>query len=277
MAIQTKHQPRLFNSGRYGVTERKKAELDHLTNEVLDAQYIADQLQAVVTALTDKSAKFASFLALAEQDKQQALNNKNQLDALVQSALDLRNNSQAAFSTVVLADAQTKEVALAIKKVIDRLIYSAEVIDKLSNLIIRNKAANPLISNDLVNIITQTGKDANNAVALTLTALNSTFASQASSLETEAISALEYTQSMKLYEILTGTNNQGKPSKAASLKALLYAAYDNANTAYERALEANIATLKQLNSATSDLTKAQITLKSLQSGLAAANAAAFAS
>lgn len=276
MIIQ-KRKPNLFDSGKYGITERKKAELDQLSNEVLDAQYEADQFQAIVTSLTDKSARFATFLASAEQDKQQALNNKNMIDALVQSALNLKNNSQTAFTTVVLADSQTKEVAIEIKKVMDRLIYSAEVIDKLSNLIARNKASNPLISNELVNLITQAGKDANNAVALTLVALNSTFASQASSLEAEAISALEYIQSMKLYEILTGTNNEGKEWHADCLTKLVDKAYTNAETAYQTALAANIDTLKQLNTATSDLTKAQIKLKSLQSGLAAANAAAFAS
>ena len=276
--ITQKRKPNLFQSGKYGITERKKAELDQLSNEVLDAQYVADELQAVVSSLTDKSARFAAFLASAEQDRQQALNNQNMLDALIQSALNLRNNSQTAFTTVVLADSQTKEVAIEIKKVTDRLIYSAEVIDKLSNLIARNKAANPLISNDLVNLIAQAGKDANNAVALTLVALNSTFASQASSLEAEAVSALEYTQSMKLYEILTGTNNQGKEwHKETCLKTLIDNAYKNSEVAYQSALQANIDTLKQLNIATSDLTKAQIQLKSLQSGLAAANAAAFAS
>lgn len=276
--ITHKRKPNLFQSGKYGITERKKAELDQLSNEVLDAQYVADELQAIVSSLTDKSARFATFLASAEQDRQQALNNKNMLDALIQSALNLRNNSQTAFTTVVLADSQTKEVAIEMKKVTDRLIYSAEVIDKLSNLIARNKAANPLISNDLVNLITQAGKDANNAVALTLVALSSTFASQASSLEAEAVSALEYTQSMKLYEILTGTNNKGEDwHKATCLETLVHNAYTNSEVAYASALKANTDTLNQLNIATTDLTKAQIQLKSLQSGLAAANAAAFAS
>lgn len=275
--ISHKRKPNLFSSGKYGITERKKAELDQLSNEVLDAQYTADQLQAIVNSLTEKSARFAAFLANAEQDRQQAINNKNMLDALIQSALNLRNNSQTAFTTVVLADSQTKEVAIGVKKVMDRLIYSVEVIDKLSNLIARNKAANPLISNDLVNLITQAGKDANNAVALTLVALNSTFASQASSLETEAISSLEYIQSMKLYEILTGKNNKGEKWHKNCLETLVNNADKAAEKTYQTALKANVDTLKQLNEATADLTKAQIELKSLQSGLAAANAAAFAS
>lgn len=276
--ITHQRKPHLFNSTKQGITERKKAELDQLSNEVLDAQYTADQLQAIVNSLTEKSAKFAAFLANAEQDRQQAISNKNMLDALVQSAFNLRSNSEVAFTTVVLADSKTKEVAIGIKKVIDRLIYSAEVIDKLSNLIARNKAANPLISNDLVNLITQAGKDANAAVALALVALNSTFASQASSLEAEAVSSLEYIQSMKLYEILTGTNNKGeKWHNESCLETLVNKANSNAETAYQIALQANIDTLKQLNEATADLSKAQIQLKSLQSGLAAANAAAFAS
>ncbi len=264
---------------RYGITERKKAELDQLSNQVIDAQYDVNQLQAVVTALTEKSEKFAGFLIITEQDKAQALSNRNLLDSVVQNALDLKSNSEISFNETVGADSQTKEVAIEVKKLIDKLIYSAEVINKLSNLVIRKKAMNPLISDELVSIIGQAGKDANSAVALTLVALKSTFASQASSVEAESVSSLEYIQSMQLYEILTGTNLKGQkiPEYESCLQALLYTAYKDSETKYSQAHKANTETLKQLNTATSDLTKAQIKLRSLQSGLAAANAAAFAS
>jgi hypothetical protein len=264
---------------KYGITEKKKAELDQLSNQVIDTQYEVEQLQAVVTSLTDKSAKFQSFLAIAEANKTQTLNNKNLVDQVVQNALSLMNDSEVAFNEMVLADSKTKTVAIEIKDVINKLIYSAEVINKLATLVIRKKALNPLISDDLVSRIGTAGKDANNAVALALVALKSAFASQASNLESEAATALEYTESMKLYQILTGKYPEAGESETPenSLHGLLHTAYDRAENAYKNALKANTDTIRQLNQANADLNKAQIRLKSLQSGLAAGNAAALAS
>jgi hypothetical protein len=266
-------------SKRYGVTEKKKAELDHLSNQVLDAQYDVEQQQAVVTSLTSKSEKFQAFLTSATSNQVLALSNKNMLDEIVTNAKDLQNNSGIAFDKMVLANGRTKEVAIGMKGLIDKLIYSAEIVDKLANLVIRQKALNPLISDELVAVISDAGKDANNAVALTLVALSSTFVAQAGTLESEAAAALECMQSMQLYEILAGKNSQDKPSTQAdtSLAFLISKANDAADEAYKRAKKANDDATKELNKGIADLTKAQNSLKSLQAGLAAANAAAMAS
>jgi hypothetical protein len=268
-----------YPSKKYGITEKKRAELDLLTNQVIDAQYDVEQLQAVVNSLTEKSEKFQGFLAIADTNKAQALSNRNLLDQVVQNALSLKDNSQIAFNEMVLADSKTKEVAKEIKNLINKLIYSAEVINKLANLVIRKKALNPLISDDLVSRIGTAGTDANNAVALALVALQSTFAAQASNLESEAATALEYTQSIKLYQILTGTMPDGKKSEDYDncLAKLLYDAYNSAKISYEHAHQATRDTTIQLNKANANLTKAQIKLRSLQLGLAAGNAAALAS
>jgi Ribonuclease G/E len=269
-------QPR----GKYGITEKKKSELDQLSNRVIDAQDIVEQLQAIVSSLTDKSAKFQAALAVAEANKEQALNNRNLLDQVVQNALNLRDDSAVAFDEMVLADSTTKIMSVQMKDVIDKLIYSAEVVNKLSNLVIRKKALNPLISDDLVSRISTAGKDANNAVALVLVALKSVFAAQASNLESEAATALEYTEAMKLYDVLTGKSvdeDDDDKKHPDSLQKLLHEAYTAAETGYKDAFRANAETIKQLNQANSELSKAQIKLKSLQSGLAAGNAAALAS
>lgn len=282
----------IITSQRVGITERKKAELDQLTIQVLTAANEVDQFQAIVDALTDKSSKFQQFLADADGKKTQALNNRNMLDAVLRNVYDLRNNSLVAFDKMVIADATIKEVAVEIKNVIDKLIFSAELVNKLSNLVIRQKALNPLISNDLMDRISAAGKDANDAVALALTALKSTFAAQATNMESEAATTLEYTQAIKLHEILSGTTEADieSPLPAGadqvsddynendkSLRGLLYTAYYKAVEKYDETLKASNKTLKQLNMAITELTTAQIRLKSLQSGLAAANAAALAS
>lgn len=265
---------------RYGITEKKKAELDALAIKVTDAQYDVDQQQAIVTSLTEKSQNFQAFLAYAESNKIHTLNNRNLIDQVVQNALDLKNNSETAHGEMLAADEKTRTVAIQLKNLIDKLIFSAEVINKLANQVIRTKAMNPLISDDIISRISAAGADANNAVALTLVALQSAFTTQAANFESEAATALEYTQAIKLHKILTENPPQTSDIadlKKKCLKDLLYEAYASAEDAYVQAHKANTDTTRELNTAISDLNKAQIKLKSLQLGLAAGNAAALAS
>jgi len=264
---------------KYGITEKKKAELDALVLQVLDARHKVEQFQAIVTSLTEKSQNFAAYLNTATTNKTLALNNRGLLYSLLQNATDLRANSNIAFSEMVFADLKIKQVAGEVTKVVNELIYAAEVINKLNGLIIRHKSSNALISDELVALIGTAGKDANNAVALTLTALKSTFAARSSSTESEAVSVLEQSQSWTFYQILTGTDTEGRPNPAqkVSLQSLLEEAYVNAQKTYEQADLADKRTLGQLNKASSDLSAAKVKLQSLELGLRAANAAALAS
>ncbi|MFK7748137.1 MAG: hypothetical protein AB8B65_07095 [Kordia sp.] len=280
---------------QYGITERKKQELDQLTQQVIDAQDTVNQYQAIVDSLTEKSNKLNTQLTNAEANKAQALSNKDLLDTMVNDAKDLQSNSSVTFDAIVLADAKIKTVAEEIKTTINNLIYSAEVINKLANLVIRKKASNPLISDELVTMVTTAGTDANNAVALTLVALQSVFSAQATSLESEAAMALQLLQATKLYELMIGEEVDGidnklpiakepedgaqviKTKKKYTIQSLLDYAYTVTSNMYEEALTASKDTLKQLNDIQSKLSEAQVQLASLQAGLAAANAAALAS
>jgi hypothetical protein len=259
---------------RYGITERKKTELDALTIQVMDAQENVAQYQSIVTSLTGKSADFQTFLATAAKNKTQAYTNKVLVDQLVQSAADLQSNSDIAFNEMVLANARTKTLTANVNAVMSKLIYSAEVINKLATLVIRKKALNPLISDELVSMIITAGTDANNAVALTLIALQSTFTSQATEMESETAVGLEYTQSIALTKLLSGGMAGGSTT---SLQGLLHKASADAKKNYILIEKASFTTTKQLNKAIANLNTAQVKLKSLQSGLAAANAAALAS
>ena len=274
----------------YGITERKKQELDQLKQQVTDVQGTVDQYQAIVDSLTAKSNKLTAQLSAAEASKAQALSNKDLLDTMVNDAKDLQNNSEITFDAIVLADAKIKTVAEEIKTTINNLIYSAEVINKLANLVIRKKASNPLISDELVTMVTTAGTDANNAVALTLVALQSVFSAQATSLESEAAMALQLLQATKLYEFMIGEEVDGiqnnnipsaetptDPKTTYTIQSLLDYAYTVTSTMYDEALTASKDTINQLNDSQSKLSDAQVQLASLQAGLAAANAAALAS
>jgi chromosome segregation ATPase len=266
-------------SNRYGVTEKKKAELDALALQVLNTQNQVEQLQAVVNSLQEKTNRFQDDLTQAKQNKATATANKLDLVSITQSVTDLLASSNIAFDQMVLADSSAKKLANQMNIVINKLIYSAELINKLGNLIVRKKALNPLISNDLVSMVATAGNDANNAVALALVALKSTFTAQATSIESEATAALELTNAIKLLEILTGKNAQEKPSPRVnqSLTELIETAHEQADLKAAQSEKALKEVTAQLNASKAQLSKAQVKLTSLQTGLAAANAAAMAS
>ena len=252
--------------------------MDSLALQVLDAQQEVDQFQSIVTALTAKLTNFQGLLAIADTNRASALANKNLVDQLKQSFLDLQNNSKIAFTEMSLADATTQTLAKNISNVMDKLIYSAEVINKLATYVVRKKALNPLISDELVSMLGQAGTDANNAVALTLVALQSTFAAQASNSESQSATALEYLQAQDLYQLMTGsTPTSTDANKSTCLHYLLHQAYEAAKEYYKLIYNACKITTDELNAAQLSLNEAQVSLQSLQSGLAAGNAAAFAS
>lgn len=278
METQIKPAPKLQ---RYGITETKKAELDWLKNQVVDATAIVQQQQIIVNSLNEKATKYQGYLLVADSNRTHALSNKNLIDQIIQNASALNLNSKNAFSKTVSSTQDATRVAVNISDLINKLIYSVEIINKLSNLVIRKKALNPLISDDLITRINTAGTDANNAVALTLIALKSTLAAEASILESEAAITLESKQATKLYSTLTDdksikTSLALQPSDT-SIKALLYKAYNDTQVAYDKANTANDETARQLSIATTNLSQAQIRFQSLQSSLAAATAAAYAS
>lgn len=274
-----------MSSNKYDITARKKAEINALSIKVLDAKYDVEQFQAIVTSLNEKALKYQSFLATAEAKRDKARNNKSILDQLIKDAEGLLASSKIMLDEVVEANTETITLASEVKTVLDDLIYCAELINKLSNIIIRKKSENPLISDELVTMIGTAGKDADNAVALTLVALKSVFTAQASTIESEAASTLEYKQSIKFLALLTGHYAKTdeldmadkQNDKDNSLQGLLNAAYNSAKQECLDTEKANQITLNQLSEATNQLNKAQIKLNSLSFGLAAAEAAALAS
>jgi len=254
-----------------GITEQKKAELDALTLQIIAAQYDVERNQAVVDSLTLKVADFQGFLSLAEGNRSQTYNNKVLVSQLAEHVSALKNTSETTLSGIVRAGDQSSALSLAMKQVIDKLIYSASVMNKMAKEVIKQKALNPLISDDLVNMVAAAGKDANNAVALTLVALQSAFAVQASNHESAGALELEDQQAKDLYGMIVAN-----PGEIVSLKAILDQAYRDAAHHYQLEETAVKVSEAQLACAQTTLNKAQIRLKSLQSGLAAANATAFA-
>lgn len=266
---------------KYNIELNKKAMINTLALEITAAQYVVDELQASIASLTEKSATYQNFLAMAETNRTNALNNKNKIEQLSQQVLDFKNTAESTFNEMVDTTVKTKTFATQVKSTLDKLIFSAELLNKLSALVTKQKASNPLISNDLVNSLTIACAQANTTLALTFVALTSTCTTQASAIQAEASLSLEYSQTMALYESITGKNAlQNDELNAAnaiaqnkSLTPLFYNAYNEATNYYEQMQTANTSGNLQVTNAHTQLNNAVIKLQSLQAAYVAANAA----
>lgn len=257
---------------KYGVTERKKSELDALQIKMTNQQFLVEQSQAVVDSLSTKLTKFQAYLVTADSNKTKALANRELLQEIIKNARNLVQGSRVCKKQVVEAHDQNKEVASSTTQLINELIYAADVINKLANLVTRQKALNPLISDELVAMIATAGTDANNAVALTLTALKSSYTTQASLDENEAIAVLEFIKAEELLKNITTNDSDSE----TSLKDSINQAYKEAKSQYNLALDASNDTTKQLEDSKAQLEKQKVALASTQAELAAATAAALA-
>lgn len=256
----------------YGITEKKKAEIDGLTIQVLNSQYKVEQNQAIVTALTDKMNACQAVVSAADNRRATTLNHQNLADQLAQASLNLMEHSAIAMNDTSEANLSAQKLTITISSVVSKLIYSAEFINKLVNFINSKKASNPLVSDDLINIAGKAGVDANNAVALTMVALQSVLAAQSSVLEAQMSMMVEKKVATELHALAATQQGPG----IASLQTLFHKAYKDACTDYDRALAVLQATTKELNVAQANLSQSQVKLLSLQAGLAAANAAVLA-
>ncbi|MZG43860.1 hypothetical protein F6X34_13325 [Dickeya dianthicola] len=192
---------------KIGIAEKKNAEIDALVNQVNSAQYRVNELTAVVTALTAKQAYFATLLSDADAKKDTALAHLNQVKSLVANVEELRRYSQQVQQQTEKSRSKVKDATDDIALLIEQLIFSADVIEKLSGCVNRQKAANNVIPNELVTVLNQATTDANSAVALTLTALQSSYATAASADEAGSVATLEFQQAVQLRQLLVGDDD----------------------------------------------------------------------
>lgn len=274
---------------KYGVTEKKKAEIDELIIKVRNAEDEVEEYQAIVSSLTEKLQKFQAELALAEGNKELGLSNKTLMESIVMDAQDLLDDSINVQNLMYKSEAKIEKAASQMSELINELIYSADLINKLSELIVRKKQSNPLISDELITMVTKSGSDANNAVALTLTALKSIFTSQATNVEGQNVLKLERKLANELNSLIKFKQKKKDEESKTTLFAtsaeiddkinisdMILLAYENYKRIYDETLIAVDDTTKQLSAAKLELDNSVVNLNSLKASLAAAQAAALA-
>lgn len=285
---------------QYSIDDKKQAEINKLALQVTQTTFQVEELQAVVNSLTDKSAKFSAFLTDAEAKKNAALANLNKVQDTVNNIKDSMRQIETATNQTSKANTKINKAAAEMSALVNQVIYSVEVINKLATAINKKKSSGAIISNDLVTSINDAVTDGNAAIAVTLTALESSYVALASSEESNHVTELEYIQCLNLLQAITGDaklveiyqNASGNLAEAqeelshidfanlkpgeGSLLQLLTETHNDARRLYEADLEASAHVTKQLEQASSQLARLQVELNSLEAGLAAAKAAALA-
>jgi hypothetical protein len=265
---------------KIGVTERKKKEVNKLQNEVLDAKFDVDQYEAIVGSLGTKLVNFEAYLTTAESSKDTALRNKTAIDQIVRDVAVLQKTSILAKDKAVLTREAINGVAGQMKIVVNKLIFCAEMVANLSNLIQKRKKANPYISDELVKLITNASATSNAVISASLTALQASYGAVSSSNQIESISALEVKQTDNFLKSLAIPKNKAgielDKADSITLQRLLDGAYHHAVTVYDKALAAKNEASEDLSSAQSAQDSATIKFNSLSAGLEAAKSAALA-
>lgn len=282
-----------INSLAVGIVYKEKATLDWLAMQVAEAQYEVDQYQAIVDAETAKSAQFNDYLTAAEANKTAALTNLNLAIDIDSSVKALCTSTGLALKQTGTATTEIKQVSGEMATLINKLIFTVELIDRFGQLVNKQKLSNPLIPDTLISFMAKATADANNAVALTLVALQSCYVAEATSLRSQQIITLENEQVTTLkstierqaqlsgLQDMTGLRVDGNfivgfTPDCTGVLALVRQAYDKASEKYNQAL-ANVTIVnQQLAYAQSELVTATTSLNSYKAGLAAATAAAYA-
>ncbi len=267
-----------FPQGAYAVTEAKQKELDALKLEVLAAQGKVQQFESMVASLNAKSQTFATIFSEATANKAQALSNWELMEKVANDSKELVQHSDVAFNDSAETNVQINELAVQMKMVVDQLIFAAEFINKLNPLLVNKQESLTTLDPAFIEASAKATTDANKAVALTITALESCYSALNSSEETEALLSTESLQSSKLYQTMTNETTEmlGDGKTINSIYELLKQASLDANASYETAKDNNVDVTKEVQEAQVKLDSATIKLQSLEAGYAAAKAAALA-
>ncbi|WP_139367110.1 hypothetical protein [Sediminibacterium ginsengisoli] len=253
-----------LSSQEYGISESKIALLNTLAQKVNKEQHNVEKKKVVVSSLSEKMQLTRSFLEAAEAGRTRAYANLNLVNELTQEIKNLEKSADEVYHEMETTTTKSLAFAHELKNTTGKLICAAELLNKMANLIIRKKALNPLISDELINLTGQAGNNANNAVASMLAAMK-TAVTAISGHQSSLTAATSVKAQIKSLQLTAGKNKNDM-----SLQQLYQQAYNNANLACEQtAIAAGKATL-ELNAASIKLNKAQTGLTSFQAAFTAA-------
>jgi hypothetical protein len=266
------------------ITAIKTSTLQSLQRHFTDATTIAAKAESTYDAYVNKAALFKDLYTQATANYTTVSNQWNMLLTLKSSITALEQTSDDCNEVADITHTKIKNLVQKWELVVQQTLEAADAINLASDYINKRKAANTLISSDLVSDATTATKNAANAVTLTINALTAslntlTMASQAKKsteltglyIDMTSSAILTPQPHLEILGVIKPPQASHKPlettlgellSDATKKQKAAQKALDNANAEMANAKE-------QLDTANAKVVAAQAALTAAQSALAA--------
>ena len=189
---------------KYGINEKKKANVSALTDSVEKLQFHLAQQQSVVDSLTQKSLEFSSSLAMAERKRELASSQSDLAIEVVSCIKTIKRKSNLVKKQTDKSDAKINKTVSQMTQLVRQVIFAVEIVNKLVALIQKKKSSGAIISAELSSVMANAATDANTAVATTLVALRSCHVAMATGEECSQLTEQGVHQGIDLYAFITG-------------------------------------------------------------------------
>ncbi|WP_421872478.1 hypothetical protein [Marinoscillum sp.] len=254
------------------ITAEKTSRIKHLKRKVQDAKKQLAEAEAKYESFESKAELFQNLLAQATNRLTVLTSEDNLVSDSSQKVKSLYNTASVSIVTANDTYADTKSLLDNVQKVVEATLAAATEITLAAERIMKRKAANPLISSQLVTDASQAATDANKAVSLIINTLTSTFNALSTANQANNTAEIVQTEIEYLKELIVGaddsSDNQVTPIQS-EVKELYLGARDLEKEAQMASDQAN----QQMVKAKNDLTRATANLSNAESALNAAEAA----
>ncbi|MEB0172986.1 hypothetical protein [Undibacterium sp. CCC1.1] len=234
-----------------------------IANQVKQATFQVAQNQAILSVLNAKLQQAQELLNEADQQQSKHLKLRDSVKGAITPL-------QQVATTLALVTQQTKQANTEISKLaadlsdlVKKLIFSIAFTDKLAQTVNQQKQMNPLLPDILLARFAKASTDAAPAIALTLIALQTTYAAQVNLQQAHSFSELENGHVTQL--VSRAQNSRG-------IVALSQQAYAHASHQYQLALNDVTIVTTQLTAAQTAFDSSMVELSSYSAALLAIEA-----
>jgi hypothetical protein len=192
---------------KYDINERKKADLASLIDNVEALEFQQQQQQAVVEELELKTKEFSEQLKEADGKREQAAIRSDRVIDAASHVRSIMHKASMVKKQTSRSDAVTSKTLTEMKKLVQQVIFAADLVNRLVLMIQKKKSSGALISSELSRVLESASTDADTAVTATLKALTSCHTAVAASEDGARLTHQELQQSIELYAMISGDKN----------------------------------------------------------------------
>lgn len=175
-----------------------------LAQEIKDSNEDIRLLETTLDDLNNKLLWMQEAQLRARTYGSSILAYRNDVLQIIDSVNDLNNNIHIARLEINAANTKIKQLAKMVNPLLQKLLFAIDIINKLSNVVTRKKALNPLISDELLTLISSAGVKSNKAFESSLLCWQGAISILSASNESVANSKQAQLHTADYYRLLAG-------------------------------------------------------------------------